>query len=367
MLGTTKYAAALALILLALIAALVEPVAGAARAPAVSSDISHYPLNEYPLPTANSTPYAILLGTDKNLWFTERTGNNMGRITPVGDIMEFPLAVPNSQPAGMVLGQGNNIRFTEYGANSIGRLLYSGQVSGEYPVAGSGGGGPLEITRAQDGSLWFTQVLSDSIGRIDPGSTNPRVTEPISFTDDVDPYGITTGRDGKIWFTLRQGNRIVRTDPITQTTPLTQTSPLTQTTAISVEFTLPTANSEPYDITLGPDGNLWFTEYAGNKIGRITPAGKITEYPLPNPNSGPAHITTGPDGHLWFTESLGNRIGRIAVAGQPIEEFTLPSPGSAPEGITAGPADTIWFTEVGGNRIGRLNIKLRVYVPWVTR
>ena len=61
----------------------------------------------------------------------------------------------------------------------------------------------------------------------------------------------------------------------------------------------------------GPDGNLWFTEDAGNNIGRITPAGEITEFPLPTPGSGPAGITVGPDGNLWFTEQIGNKIGRI--------------------------------------------------------
>jgi len=37
------------------------------------------------------------------------------------------------------------------------------------------------------------------------------------------------------------------------------------------EFPVPTADSGPWAITAGPDGNLWFTEYDGNKIGRITP------------------------------------------------------------------------------------------------
>jgi streptogramin lyase len=39
------------------------------------------------------------------------------------------------------------------------------------------------------------------------------------------------------------------------------------------EFTIPTANSGPNGITAGPDGALWFTEAAANKIGRITTAG----------------------------------------------------------------------------------------------
>jgi streptogramin lyase len=65
-------------------------------------------------------------------------------------------------------------------------------------------------------------------------------------------------------------------------------------------------------MTTGPDGNLWFVEFNGNAIGRITPRGAITEFPLPTGNSGPSSITTGPDGALWFTENDGNRIGRFS-------------------------------------------------------
>src|SRR5262249_62343254 len=36
------------------------------------------------------------------------------------------------------------------------------------------------------------------------------------------------------------------------------------------EFLVPTAGSFPAEITAGPDGALWFTEQAGDKIGRIT-------------------------------------------------------------------------------------------------
>jgi hypothetical protein len=32
-------------------------------------------------------------------------------------------------------------------------------------------------------------------------------------------------------------------------------------------------NSAPWEITAGPDRNLWFTEVIGNRIGRITPSG----------------------------------------------------------------------------------------------
>ena len=80
-----------------------------------------------------------------------------------------------------------------------------------------------------------------------------------------------------------------------------------------IEFPVPTANSGPFGITAGPDGNLWFTELVGNKIGRIspTPKHKLVEFPVPMANSEPASITAGPDGNLWFTEFNGNKIGQL--------------------------------------------------------
>jgi virginiamycin B lyase len=67
------------------------------------------------------------------------------------------------------------------------------------------------------------------------------------------------------------------------------------------------------DITSGPDGNLWFTEQDGNRIGRITPTGQITEFPITTAHSAPSEITSGPDGAVWFIEGSSNRIGRITV------------------------------------------------------
>ena len=58
---------------------------------------------------------------------------------------------------------------------------------------------------------------------------------------------------------------------------------------ILAEYDLPTQDALPWDITLGPDGNMWFTELAGRNIGRIKPKGRIKEFPVPG-ESGMAGI-----------------------------------------------------------------------------
>jgi virginiamycin B lyase len=77
---------------------------------------------------------------------------------------------------------------------------------------------------------------------------------------------------------------------------------------VFTEYTIPTAGSAPSGITAGPDGALWFTESAGNKIGRITTSGTITELTVPTAASNPTGIAAGPDGNLWFTERDANKI-----------------------------------------------------------
>src|SRR5262249_13771120 len=56
---------------------------------------------------------------------------------------------------------------------------------------------------------------------------------------------------------------------------------------------------------------------------------RIHEFGGLRPLSAPAGITAGPDGNLWFTELLGSRIGAIDPQTHAIREFAI-TPGSHP-------------------------------------
>jgi streptogramin lyase len=93
--------------------------------------------------------------------------------------------------------------------------------------------------------------------------------------------------------------------------------------------------NEPNGITAGPDGNVWFTDSGDDMIGKITPAGTITEF---GTASAPDAITVGPGGNLWFLDS---KVGTITTAGA-ITEFS--SGTIALNGIAFGPDGNLWFT-----------------------
>ncbi len=112
-------------------------------------------------------------------------------------------------------------------------------------------------------------------------------------------------------------------------------------------FHVPAAGAEPFDIVSGPGGTMWFTEFHGDKIGRVSPDGTITEYPVPTPGAGPYQIAVGPAGTIWFTEYNTAKIGLVTSRGQ-VREIALPRPGSGGNGITAGPDGTIWTADGRG-------------------
>ncbi len=155
-------------------------------------------------------------------------------------------------------------------------------------------------------------------------------------TDPSFPYSIASGPDGALWFTETATNKIGRCTPSGSFT----------------EYGVPTLVSGPKGITAGPDGALWFTEWIGNKIGRCTTTGTFTEYNIPTVSSGPWSIAAGSDGALWFTENNANKIGRCTTTGT-FTEYDVPTANSQPFGIVAGSDGALWFTEWTGNKIGR--------------
>ena len=162
------------------------------------------------------------------------------------------------------------------------------------------------------------------------------VTEYTGLTG-YSPSSITSGSDGNLWFTEYGGNKIGR---------------ITTGGAIT-EYTIPTGSSGPWGITSGPDNNIWFTEMGGNKIGCVTTGGSFTEYTIPTGSSSPSGITSGPDNNIWFTEMGGNKIGCVTTGGS-FTEYTIPTGSSYPSGITSGPDGKLWFTEsaTSANKIG---------------
>jgi len=284
---------------------------------------------EYTIPTPASGLGYIVTGPDAALWFTERGGNKIGRITTSGEINEYAIPTPNAGPIGIASGPDGALWFVESASNKIGRISTSGAII-EYVVPTSGAS-PERIAAGSDGALWFTEYAANRIGRIDTAG----VFIEYSLRNGAGPWDITAGPDQALWFTEANSRSIGR---IT-------------TSGTVTEYTISPGTGGPNEITNGTDGALWFVSSPAG-IGRITTSGVITLL-----GDSFDDITAGPDGLMWYTgfASSGGVIGQFTLSG-PISSFNIPPPNSAGTQsftITAGPDGAVWFTDYASNLIGR--------------
>lgn len=179
-----------------------------------------------------------------------------------------------------------------------------------------------------EGNLWFTEstLHGGVIGRSTPGGTITTFVLPEGHEQVSETFGIAVGRDDALWFTDQLRGAGPWTSRIGRITPAGDIS----------YFALPTPEVQADDIALGADGDMWFTaggsssqlpgSISGAEIGRITPDGHVSEFAV---NGEPNEIVRGPHNEMLFTSftATGNKIGRITTSGK-VSDIQLPSPDS---------------------------------------
>jgi streptogramin lyase len=298
------------------------------------TDGSTYGITEYPLPgsATGRQPRSLALGADGNVWFVEKQGSKIGRITPAGSITEWATLTANAVPMSICPGPDGNVWFSEDVGN-LGRILPNGTIT-EFPVL-TPSGVPRGVRPGPNGDLWFVESSTGNLGRMAPSGVAQEFPANLS-----QPGSIVAGPDGNMWVTA--GNSIYVAN--------------LSGTVLAV-YPIPTPNSSPSVISAGPDGNLWFVERTGNKIGRITTSGTIAEFALPTTSGAPYWIALGPDGNFWLTEYTAGKIAKITPTGVITEVASL-AVGRQPYGIVMGGDGNLWFAEYGADKIGMLQMPL---------
>jgi streptogramin lyase len=145
---------------------------------------------------------------------------------------------------------------------------------------------PNAAVVAPDGTVWFGEQSVPGVAHFYPNNrTLVEYAWPFNYPSPPSPGGVCGNKSdmwgvtlwkGKVWASDTAGNQLVALDPSTDRFSTVR---------------LPTNSSYPYTLTNGPNGNLWFTELFGSKIGELTPNGTLREYPLPGgANAAPTQI-----------------------------------------------------------------------------
>jgi streptogramin lyase len=329
------------------------------------------------------------------VWVTLASGNAIARLDPAqvqhgtgagiailkldpcpatgdGCRAEIP-PIPNEQPTrrptrikSMIDGQGHTVLwFTETGLGMIGvlRVTEAGTPVNQAHFA-CGCLAPETLDLGPDGSVWYTQIFENQIGRLRPDATRPYsssaariddydIPDAVEVFDPVAPGGVamtsqplSLAVDGRnrVWFSESALGRLAWLDPA-RAVPVPPNAPADRerSRAGITQLDLPgsafRSAAAPADVAVDRANSLWWAGEYGDQIEQIR---ADDTQGLRFRGSARRGLTEGPvadaQGNLWVVETGGSLVTRISgVTEGPLRPFGLPA------GYAADPdLDRLW-------------------------
>jgi virginiamycin B lyase len=277
---------------------------------------------EQRLPDSQDIPAVVAIGPDGAIWFTLESSDALG-VLSAGQIRKVPRGGETIEALGLAVAANGDAWFTDITGQSIGRIAPDGSreiVPVPGPLAQLG-----RLAVAPDGAVWFADSWANSITRLNGGQLTPYPARQPNAA----PFGVAVDRGGTVWATLQVANRLARIDP----------------DGTYTEIELPTRGANPSDIAVDATGGVWFTELRANKIGHffdgrfeefamlgeavgltslaVAPDGgvwfaelrrqrlgrlrhgSIVEFALPRDTARPFGVAVADSGDVWYTDLSG--------------------------------------------------------------
>lgn len=272
--------------------------------------------------------------------------------------LDFPQAVVSAADSGLVY-------FLEVGSpplQTLATLATTGAPAPTHTIAQAFWtarvtSGPTRIAATGDGGAWFTETIPSSVGHISGTGVITEYTLPAPYK----VYDkIATDSDGNAWVTVSPG---FPPSPLYVDSVVRITTGGTETVYPIGGYSGDPANSGVVSgVTLGPDGNMWYSENDsfGGSVGYIDGAGTVHSFRMGTAflSPIPTAISSGPDGTLWVGVTGKNgapsTIQRVSTNGQLLTSFMIGDTANVYDMILNRSDNTAWFVD-GNSRTGKIS------------
>jgi virginiamycin B lyase len=277
---------------------------------------------EFAMVSPKDIPAVIAIGPDGSVWFTIDFAAAVGRVTN-GKVQRLAKPTVSGEPVGLAVATDGAAWFTDSNARCVSRIDEAGEITSislNTPIARLG-----KLAIAPDGAIWFAEATAYSITRLKDGKLERHVIDSVRGG----PLGVAVGADGSVWSTLQNANQLLRIAPDGTTS----------------SFDIPTQGSSPGDVAVDANGDVWFLEFRGNKVGRFS-KGRFEEYAVGETNAGLTGLATAADGSVWFGMLRKGSLGQIRDG--KLTEFKLPRERARPYSVALDKSGNVWYSDISG-------------------
>ena len=247
------------------------------------------------------------IDNDGKIWFTDTPNSKIGSFDPkteqfeIIELPQFTLVSKKSIPTSIAIDHDNNV-WVAIIDQSL--LLEYEQETKRFHIYNTltSDAGPTSIGIDSSNNVWFAESLAGNLGKID--SQTKEMTE---FTPSdgplAEPFALMIDKEENIWIAEHIGPAITKFNPILESFD-------------QVKFDNP--ESLPFGMVLDKYDNIWVAQHVVDSLVVYDPYNdKITEVTIPTEGSFTQFVTSDNNGDVWFVEQRGAKIGKVSISSVP--------------------------------------------------
>jgi virginiamycin B lyase len=211
---------------------------------------------------------------------------------------------------------------------------------------------PFSAAPDKDGKLWIPDMGSvNTIGRLDPKSgAIQEFTAPNSFAAGI--HSAVPGPDGTVWFSEQAANKVGRWDPKTKL--ITEYQDTYKPGMEGLED-----GGSKHTVRVDSKGRVWGTAVFNN-LTVYDP--KNNEFSHFADTFSPYGVELDKSGNVWFAEFYPQgKIGMVDANTGKVTKWDPPTKGGWPRRIEIDEDGIVWFAEYRSGKIGRFDPKTHTF------
>ena len=276
-----------------------------------------------------------------DIWYVDDAAEEIVRVIPgVPGATSFPLGLTDSRTVSLAATPDGHIWLGDAGPvdNVLRRVDTATGVVDTFPLAGRFPSAPDDIAVDEAGSIWFggwNGASDPGLTTIRPDGTSTTVASPSGHMIEQ----ITVAPDGRVWFTQDASSDLTVYDPFAKTY-----------STVSLGAVAPGGLWNAIDVQVSASGDLWAATSKG--VAKIAPDGTlllVKAYPPRTMPATPRSMVAGEHAEMYMLDGEGG-LARFDAAGN-TTFFTAPFASHDSWSVAVDRFGEMWTT-LGGSSLG---------------
>ena len=248
------------------------------------------------------------IGKDGKIWFTDTPNSKIGSFDPKTEKFEtielpqFNLVSKKSLPTSVGVDEENDVWVAVIDQSLI--LEYN-QSTKKFKIINTitPEAGPTAIEIDNSNNVWFAESLVGKLGKID-GETK-ELTEFAPQEPMAEPFALMIDKEENVWIAEHIGPAVTKFNPV-----------LDSFDKVSIS----NPESLPFGMAFDKYDNMWIAQHVIDSLVVYDQNNQqMIEVPIPTEGSFTQFVIADDNGDIWFVEQRGGKLGKVSISAVPTQ------------------------------------------------